>query len=67
MGKPGDVQRLAAGLPLGEVDSIQVKRLLVGKVLVLTVNGSPIKLEITAGEDAKGLAEQFEQAKASSA
>jgi hypothetical protein len=64
MGKPGDLQGLAAALPLSEVDSIAVKRLLVGKVLVLTVRGSAIKLEVAAGENAKGMAEAFDRAKA---
>ena len=40
------------------------KRLPVGKVVVLTVNGSSAKLEAGAGADAKGLAEEFARAKA---
>ena len=40
------------------------KRLLVGKVVVLTVNGSSAKLEAGAGSNAKGLSEEFARAKA---
>ena len=67
MGKPGDLKELAASVPLVEVDSIQVKRLLVGKVLVLGVRGAEFKLEVAAGENAKGLAEAIERAKAAAA
>ena len=36
MGKGGDVKDLVSSVPLGDVDSIEVKRLLVGKVVVVT-------------------------------
>jgi hypothetical protein len=65
MGKGGDVKGLASAVPLGEVDSIQVKRLLVGRTVTLTVNGQSFKLEVGAGQDPKGFAEQFAQAKGS--
>jgi hypothetical protein len=65
MGKPTGVKELHSSVPLGEVESIQVKRLLVGKTMTVSANGAEAKLEIGAGQDAKGLAEQFERVKAS--
>jgi hypothetical protein len=64
MGKGGDVKTLHSSAALADVDSIQVKRLLVGKTVTVTVRGVAIKLEAGAGADAKGLAAQFERAKA---
>jgi hypothetical protein len=66
MGKPTGVKELVSAVPLGEVESIQVKRLLVGKTVAISANGAEAKLEVGAGQDAKGLAEQFERAKAGS-
>jgi hypothetical protein len=64
MGKPTGVKELVSAVPIAEVDSISVKRLLVGKTMTVSANGADAKLEIGAGQDAKGLAEQFERAKA---
>ena len=64
MGKPKGVMELVSSLPVGEVESIQVKRLLVGKTMTVNANGAEAKLEVGAGQDAKGLAEQFERVKA---
>jgi len=64
LGKGGDVKDLVSGAPLTDVDSIDVKRLLAGKVVTITVAGTPFKLEVGAGGDAKGLADQFAQVKA---
>ena len=50
--------------PLSDVDSIEVKRLAIGKVVTVTVRGVPFKLEVGAGANAKGLAQALEQAKA---
>ncbi len=63
MGKGADVKELVSAVPLGDVDSIEIKRLLVGKVVVVTVGGVPIKLEAGAGANAKGLAEEFARAR----
>jgi len=49
---------------LSEVESIEVKRLLVGKTVTVTINGTSVKLEAGAGADAKGLAEEFRRARA---
>jgi hypothetical protein len=64
MGKGGDVKELHSAVPLTAVESIQVKRLLVGKTLTLKVEGTEFKLEAGAGANAKGLAEEFGRARA---
>ena len=64
MGKPKGVKELVSAVPIGEVESVSVKRLLVGKTLTVSANGADAKLEVGAGQDAKGLAQQFERAKA---
>jgi hypothetical protein len=66
MGKPKGVKELHSSLPLGDVDSIAVKRLLMGKTVAISARGAEAKLEVGAGQDAKGLAEQFDRIKASS-
>jgi hypothetical protein len=64
MGKPKAVKELFSSASLAEVDSISVKRLLVGKVVTVGMGGAEVKLEVGAGEDAKALAAEFERAKA---
>ena len=64
LGKPKGVKELLSSAPLEEVESISVKRLLVGKTIVVAMRSGEVKLEAGAGEDAKGLAAQFERAKA---
>jgi hypothetical protein len=59
MGKGGDVKRLVSAVPLTDVDAIDIKRLLVGKVVHVTVRGVTIKFEAGAGADANGLADAF--------
>jgi hypothetical protein len=64
MGKGGgDVQDLVSAAPLSEVEPIEVKRLLVGKTATVTVSGVSFKLEVGAGADAKGLADEFARSK----
>jgi len=63
MGKGGDVKELVSDVPVADVDSIQIKRLLVGKVVTVTVRGTPVKLEVGATGDAKGVADGFARAK----
>ena len=53
-----------SAVPLSDVDSIEVKRLAVGKTVTVTVRGVPFKLEVGAGANAKGVAQALEQAKA---
>jgi len=59
MGKGGDVTQLFSAVPRSDVDSIEVKRLLVGKVVIVTVRGSSVKLEVGPGANAKGLAAEL--------
>ena len=63
MGKGGDVKELISAAPLTDVESIEVKRLLVGKTVTVTVRGVSFKLEAGAGADAKGLSEEFAHAR----
>jgi hypothetical protein len=63
MGTGGDVKQLVSSAPLAEVNSIVVKRLLVGKTVTVTVGGASVKLEVGPGADAKGLADKFESAR----
>jgi len=64
LGIGGDVKELVSAAPLSEVDSIEVKRLAVGKTVTVTVRGTPFVLEVGAGANAKGVVEKFERAKA---
>jgi hypothetical protein len=64
LGKGGDVKDLVSEAPLPDVESIDAKRLLVGKVVTVTVRGAAFKLEVGAGENVKGLADEFERVKA---
>jgi hypothetical protein len=59
------VQELVSAVPVAEVDSIEVKRLAVGKTVTVTVRGASFVLEVGAGADAKGVAEALERVKAS--
>jgi hypothetical protein len=59
MGKGGDVKELVSAAPLTDVESIEVRRLLSGKTVTVTVRGVAFKLEAGAGADAKGLSEEF--------
>ena len=61
MGVGGGVKGLAGEAPLGAVDEIKVKRLLVGKVVTVIVRGNEFKLEVGAGANVKGVTEAFEQ------
>jgi hypothetical protein len=63
MGKGGDVKDLISAAPLTDVESIEVRRLLVGKTVTVTVRGVSFKLEVGAGGDAKGLSALFARAK----
>jgi len=59
----GSVKEILSAVPLSDVDSIKVKRLLLGYVVTLTVKGSEFKLEANAAAGAKPMAEAFERAK----
>jgi hypothetical protein len=57
------VQELVSAMPVSEVDSIEVKRLAIGKTVKVTVRGVPFVLEMGAGASAKGIAEALKHAK----
>lgn len=61
LGIGGDVKELVSAVPVSEVDSIEVKRLAVGKTVTVTVRGVPFTLEVGAGANANGVAEAFER------
>ena len=64
LGIGGDVKELVSAVPLSDVDDIKVKRLAVGKTMTVTVRGSEFMLEVGAGANASGVAEAFENARA---
>jgi hypothetical protein len=59
------VTELVSAVAVGDVDSIEVKRLAVGKTVTVTVRGVPFVLEAGAGADAKGVVAALDWAKAS--
>ena len=63
MGVSGKVKEVLSSVPIAEVDSIEVKRLLLGSKITLTVRGASMKLEAGAGARAKPLAETFNRLK----
>jgi hypothetical protein len=63
LGIGGKVKELLSAVPLTEVESIEVKRLVLGKTLTLTVRGVPIVLEANAAASASDLADAFARAK----
>jgi hypothetical protein len=63
LGIGGKVKELASAVPLADVDSIEVKRLAVGKTITVTIRGVPFVLEVGAGANAGGVAGEFEKAK----
>jgi hypothetical protein len=64
LGIGGEVKGLLSAVPIDDVDSIEVKRLLLGKTITVTVRGAPIKLEANAAAGAGVLADAFVRAKA---
>jgi hypothetical protein len=64
MGVSGKVKEVLSSVPIEEVDSIEVKRLLMGSRVTLTVRGASMKLEAGAGARAKPMAEELERLKA---
>jgi hypothetical protein len=62
MGAVKEVKEVLGSLPLGEIESLEVKRMGAAGVLTVVANGSEFKLEAKAGP-AKDFAEAFAQAK----
>ena len=63
LGIGGDVKELVSAAPLADVDSIESKRLAVGKTVTVTVRGVPFTLEAGAGANVDGVIEGFEKAR----
>jgi hypothetical protein len=65
LGKGGEVKEVVGAVGLEEVDSIDFKRLLAGKIVKLQIRGSDeIKLEVNAAADVKGLIAAFDGSRA---
>lgn len=64
LGIGGNVKRLVSAVPLAAVDSIEAKRLAVGKTVTVTVRGSEFVLEVGAGANVSGVTEAFERSRA---
>jgi hypothetical protein len=62
-GKIMEVDQLVSSAPLEEVESIEVKRLLVGKTVRIGMSGGEVKLEVPPGNDPKAFAAEFERVK----
>jgi hypothetical protein len=60
----GKVKELFSAVSLDEVDSIEMKKLVAGKVVTVTVRGVPVTLEANADANAGGLIDVLNQAKA---
>jgi hypothetical protein len=67
LGIGGEVKELVSAVPVADVDSIEIKRLALGKRLALSVRGVSFMLEANAAADANGLVEALDRAKAASA
>ena len=64
-GKLIEISEMVSSAPLSDVESIHVKRLLVGKIVSIAMREGEVNLELPPGQDAKGFAEQFERMKRS--
>jgi hypothetical protein len=63
-GKIMEIDELISSVSLDEVNSIEVKRLLVGKSVRIAMSGGEVKLEVPPGNDPKGFAVEFERVRA---
>jgi hypothetical protein len=61
LGVGGKVKELMSAVPLHEVDSIEARRLLLGKKITLTVRGVSFALEANAAAGVNGLVAAFER------
>lgn len=57
------VKELVGAVPLGSVDAIEVKRVALGTIVDVTIDGVPFTLEAGAGANARGVAEALERSK----
>jgi hypothetical protein len=67
LGMGGKVKGVLDSAPLADVDSIEVKRLAVGKTMTVSVRGVPFTLEVGAGANAGGVRDAFESARGTAA
>lgn len=67
LGMGGKVKELVSAVAVGDVDSIEAKRLAMGKTVTVTVRGTPFVLEVGAGANVDGVVEAFNRAKATPA
>lgn len=65
LGIGGKVKELVSAVPVHEVNSIEAKRLAMGKTVTVTVRDVPFVLEVGAGANVNGVVEAFDRAKAS--
>jgi hypothetical protein len=63
LGIGGEVKELLSAVPISEVESIDVKRLLLGYKIKLNVRGSEIVLESNAASGARALPEALDAAR----
>lgn len=64
MGVGGGVRELVGAAPLEDVEWIKSKRLLVGKVVEVSIRGESFKLETGAGANVSGVVDAFQGARA---
>jgi hypothetical protein len=64
LGIGGAVKELVSAVPCSEVDSIALTRLLLGKVVTVTVRGVPVTLEANVAANVSGLIDAFNRARA---
>src|SRR4051812_21425659 len=62
-GRINEITGLFSAAPIEAIDSITVKGLLVGKTVNIAMGGAEVKLEVPSGQDPKGFASKFENAK----
>jgi hypothetical protein len=59
LGIGGAVKAIVSAVPLSDVNAITMRRLLLGKVVTVTVRGIPVRLEANAAADVAGLIDAF--------
>lgn len=65
LGIGGNVKEVLTSIPLGEIDSIEVRRIALRQNISLRVRGVEVPLETNAKANAKGVAEAFERMRVS--
>jgi hypothetical protein len=60
-------KEMLSGVPLGEVDSVEVGKGMISKPMTISVNGQSFQVEAPKAANTKEFVASFEQAKAASA